>query len=427
MNRIVSPMTDADREKAVLDRLLGILDATGGYGYDTYDTRVGEIYLHLYQLRPRSRTADLVMRGLYALEFAAPITYRRLRGIRPTWDPMGNSYRANTHLALALVEDKARHLASARAILDEVATKAVGKTGHRGFALGFPCITGSEKLWATDIPVAHYTLRVARAFMRYERITGSDSYRPILTECMRFIAEGLPWREGDGLLGVGYTPADPLHVINIWADVASVLASYGRLANTAQFEPQVTKLARSVLAHFRADATWPYFARWERAPGPVDNSHTAMVLGALADIALARVGGEDLRREIIAQLNLAVPKWLVLFFNEDTGQSWNLVDRPDQAFTVTVGDTAYAALRLLRPELELAPDLGDRLRALESRNLQWALRHLLLRNGRFCERRIGRWRFAVASIRSFDGLVAEALALHWAVRQGVSLQQLWTI
>ena len=419
-------MMKKDRTDVVLDRLMAILDATNGYGFDTYDTRVGALYQGLYRRRANSRLADLAMRGLYAAEVIAPITYRRLRGIRPTWDPMGNSYRANVHCLLALVEDREAHLAKARDILDQVATKAVGEPGRRGFALGFLCITGSDKLWSTNVPVAHYTLRVARAFMRYERVAGDLRYRAILTECVEFLAEGLPWREEGGLMGVGYTPADPLHVINIWADVASVLASYGRLAGTSRFEPQARGLAESVLAHFRADATWPYFSRWEKNPGPVDNSHTAMVLGALADIVLCRVGDESLRSRIVATLGQAVPKWLELFFDEETGRSWNLIDRPNDAFTVTVGDTAYALVRLIRPELGLPQKLVARLERLEDRNVRWACGHLQLRNGRFCERRLGRWRFSVQSIRSFDGLVAEAMALHHAAMRGVDCNQLWS-
>lgn len=423
----MTTLHSTEHEKTVLDRLIEIIDATEGYGFDTYDTRVGRIYQSLYRNRPTNTWANFAIRGLYAVEFMAPITYRRLRGIRPTWDPMGNSYRANAHVALALVERRTEHLTAARDILEQVKRKAVGLSGSRGFALGFPCITGSEKLWATDVPVAHYTLRVARAFMRYERASGDSYFRLELDECIQFLAEGLPWRDRDGLLGVGYTPADPLHVINIWADVASTLACYGRLTGTERFDLRAAGLARSVLTHFRDDETWPYFARWERTPGPVDNSHTAMVLGALADLVLCGIGGVDLRREIVDVLNRAVPKWLALFFEEDTGRSWNLIGLRDQSFMVTVGDTAYALLRLIRPQVGLNGELVARLDRLMDRNIDWAVRHLMLKNGRFCERRIGRWRFSVQSLRSFDGLIADAMALHFAIRHGVLPELLWTI
>ncbi len=410
---------------ATLTRLLRILSATRGWGYDTYDSRVGAVYLKLYRARPHSRLADLAVRALYAIEFAAPILYRRVRGIRPTWDPMGNSYRANAHVALATVGDTSAHLAAARAILDEVVTHAVGDPGRRGFALGFECITGSDQLWSTQVPVAHYTLRVARALMRYERASGDRRYRATLDECMAFFEFGLPWVERDGIRGVGYTPADPLQVINIWADVASTLASYDRLVGGERFARHVRDLTHGVLAHFRSDGTWPYFARWERSPGAPDNSHTAMVLGALADVALAQ--GPAVQAQIAPVLEQAVPRWVEMFFDEETGRAWNTTDAPQQAFAVTIGDTAYALLRLTRPELGLSAALVRRLESLRERNLAWGLRHLRLRNGRFCERRLGRWRFAVRSIRSFDGLIADALALHYASSRGISPAALWTI
>lgn len=414
-----------DLERACLDRLMAILDATGGYGFDTYDTRVGSLYLNLYHRRASNSLADMAMRGLYVAEAIAPIAYRRLRGIRPTWDAMGNSYRANAHVVLAQLGDREAHLAAARDILDQVVACAVGEPGRRGFALGFRCITGSDKIWSTQVPVAHYSLRVARALMRYQRVSGSDRYAAVLAECIRFLTEGLPWVEREGCTGVGYTPADPLQVINIWADVASVLACYDRMQGTVAQQARVAGLTRSILAHLRDDDTWPYFARWEFKVGDVDNSHTAMVLGALADLAQCDAGG--LRAEIIAALNRATPRWLEMFFDEETGRAWNTVDQPRHAYAVTVGDTAYAVLRLARADLGLDPALRQRLLTLGERNIDWAMSHLRLGNGRFCERRLGWWRFAVRSIRSFDGLIADSLALHCATGQGVDREALWVV
>lgn len=416
---------DLSSIRDVLLRLIELLDKDDGWAYDTYDTRVGFLYQFLYRQRASSRTADFAVRGLYALEFLAPIAYRKFRRIPRTWDAMGNSYRANAHVALALVENREVHLASARRILDQVAERAVGEPSRRGFALGFPCITGSDKLWSTQVPVAHYSLRVARAFMRYQRTSGDDRYQPILAECMRFFVEGLPWVERDGLLGVAYTPEDPLQVINIWSDVASVLACFDRMQGSFRMADRAAGLTRSVLAHLREDGTWPYFARWESRPGDVDNSHTAMVLGALADLALCDVGG--LRPRIITALESATPRWIELFFNEETGQAWNTVDQTDAAYAVTVGDTAYAILRLARAELGLTSELRARLLKLADRNLSWALRHLKLPDGRFSERRLGRWHFALGSVRSFDGLIADAMALHWALKQGAAREALWTV
>lgn len=418
---------DMDEIRATVGRLLDVIAACDGYGYDTYDTRIGPLYLWLYKSRERNLLADYVLRGLYALEFAAPIFYRRIRGIQPAWDPMGNSYRAGAHLALSLVEKGPAHLAAARDILDRVAAKAVGEPGRRGFALGFPCITGSDKMWRTDVPVSHYTLRVARKFLQWERMVHDGRYCGILDEAIRFLAEGLPWVERDGLLGVAYTPDDQLQVLNIWADVASLLACHGKERGTDAHRGKSLRLARGVLAHQAKDGSWPYFARWERPFGRVDNSHTAMVLGALADVALCYPG--DIKAEVLPALERGAVRWMEMFFDEATGRCWNMADRPAQSYTACLGDALYAILRITRSDLGLSPDLAARLTRLAGRTAVWSLRNLKLPDGRFCERRIGGRRFAVQSVRSFDGLVADALALYWAAH-GVSGSErclLWNI
>lgn len=411
----MTPAGQEQRIRAAVDRLLAVADAAGGYGFDTYDTRIGPFYAWLYARRERSRLANLAVSALYATDLAAPILYRRLRGIPKTWDPMGNSYRAGAHLALALLGDREAHCAAARCILDQVVAKAVGTAGMRGFALGFPCITGSYKNWPTDVPVSHYTLRVLRVLLRYTRTTGDRRYAATIEEGVRFLTEGLPWVERDGTLGVGYTPADPLQVLNIWADIASVLATHGRLSGNSAHQERAIRLIRGVIGHQLADGTWPYFARWERPPGQVDNSHTAMVLGAIADVALCHP--EALLPEAQAALERGIPPWIDLFFDESTGRHWNDSAKPGHACTVSLGDALYAIARLRRRELGLSAGLRQRLDTLADRIVAWSLDHLRLRNGRFCERRIGWWTYAVQSIRSFDGLTADALALHLAKTQ----------
>src|SRR5207253_1022567 len=205
------------------------------------------------------------------------ITYRRLRGIRPTWDPMGNSYRAGVELSLYEVTHDATRLARAARILEDVASHAVGVLGTRGFALGFQCVTGSNKLWRTSVPVAHYSLRVARKFLRWEQITGDTRFQPLLRETVRFLLEGLQWIKRDGVTGVAYTPEDPLQVVNIWADVASLLAAYDLQYGDSRCRERALSLLASVVTHQDPDGGWPYYARWESRTNERDNAHTAMV------------------------------------------------------------------------------------------------------------------------------------------------------
>jgi len=398
------------------------MDETAGWCFDTYDTRVGPVYLWLARRRAH-RVARMLLYGLYAVEAIAPITYRRLRGIRPTWDPMGNSYRAGVQLSLYEADRDPAHLTRAARILEEIASHAVGARGARGFALGFPCITGSNKLWRTSVPVAHYTLRVARKFLRWEQVTGDTRFQFIVRESMTFLLEGLQWTERDGVLGVAYTPDDPLHVINIWADVASLLAACDLQYGDSRCRERALKLLASVVAHQDPDGGWPYYARWESATNERDNGHTAMVLGALADLCLSY---PELGRSATSALQRGVPRWIEMFFDEQTGRFWNLVSRPKDVFTVAFGDALYAINRLLRPGIGLAPGLVCRLSTLEQRIIAWALDTLLLPDGHFCERRLRLRLYTLKSIRSFDGLVCDALALFLARSKLGPSYRLWT-
>ncbi|MEN6356359.1 MAG: hypothetical protein ABFD83_04660 [Armatimonadota bacterium] len=413
--------------RSTVDRLLETLKSVDGYGYDTYDYRVGKLYESLFHARKTSLLCEALIRCFYAVEIIAPIAFRRLRGIKPHWDPMGNSYRAGAHMSLYLVDGDRKHLDEARAILDRIVTCAVGNSPARGFALGFKCITGSGKLWRTDVPVSHYSLRVARKLLMWERINRDDRYAEMLDEVIRFLTEALAWVEHEGMLGVGYTPDDPLQVINIWADVASLLASWDVLRGTQVHKEKALRLARGVLAHQQDDGTWPYFASWMNIPGRVDNSHTSMVLGALADIAVCYPN--DIRHEVVAALEKGTRIWLNMFFDENTGKYWHLPGIKHQCHAVAFGDALYAITRLVRPDLGLSAELVERLGRLADKMVVWSLREMRLPNGRFCERKLPYRRYSVRSVRSFDGLIADALALYWARMQGHEgiYSKLWTV
>jgi hypothetical protein len=402
--------------------LLEHIKRSGGYGYDPYDARVGRLYQVLSQ-GPRRSARGLLLKGLYGLELAAPVAYRKLRGIPKTWDPMGNSYYAGAHLSLYAVDGAKEHIEEARRTLDQVVDKAVGEPGKRGFALGFPCITGSDMEWSTDVPVAHYSLRVARKFLIWERMLGDCRYAAMLDEVVRFLTEGLEWVEVEGLVGVAYTPADPMQVINIWADVASLLASHATLRRDDSHKAKAVGLARSVYAHLRDDDTWPYFAHWENRPYKVDNSHTGMVVGALADLSLCYPS--ELGAHLPA-LERATAKWIDMFFNEDTGSHWSLPGQPWEANSVNLGDMLYAVHRLIRPELGLSNDLVDRLKKVRERSTQWAIDTLRTFDGRFCVRRYPLKKYSLGGVRSFDGLVADGLALTYAETHH-GFENLWTV
>ena len=402
------PALEAEARKSV-DCLLTHIRKADGYGYDPYDSRVGRLYRYM----------------LYGMEFFAPVTFRKLRGIKKTWDPMGNSYFAGTLMTLYYLDKDPAKLTEARGWFDRIITKAVGTPGKRGFALGFICVTGSNKLWSTDVPVAHYTLRTARHLMIYEKMIGDGRYNDILEENMKFFTEVLPWVEVDGMVGVGYTPADPMQVINIWMDVASTLASYGALKGDHRFKDKAIALTESVLKHFLDDDTWPYHASWAKKPYSVDNSHTGMVIGAFADIAICY---PEMRDKIVAVLEKATPKWIDLFFDESTGRHWNVKSSNHAAATAWT-DALLAIHRLLRPELGISPKLADRLRILRTKMSQWSMDNMRCFDGRYAVFKYRYKKYSVGGVRSFDGMIADCLALTLAESKvpETELGKLWTI
>jgi hypothetical protein len=413
-----------DNVKVIIDKLDKMMDESDGYCHDTYDVRVGQLYLFLSQKRDTSRLARYLLYVLYGLELMAPLLYRKIIGISKTFDAMGNSYRAGVQLTLYQLDAHKERLDKAASILDRITQTAVGVPGRRGFALGFPCITGSNKIWKTDVPVAHYSLRVARKFIIWQMVVGDGRYNSMLKEVIAFLNEELQWMENDGFLAIAYTPDDPLHVINIWADVASLLASYDRLYGDQCCRERAISLAKHVLKYQAIDGSWPYFAACENKPGREDNTHTAMVLGALADVAICY---PEVRTEIVQSLAKGIPSWIKMFFNEETGQFWNLVDRPKDCFTVCLGDALYAINRLIRPELIIGKVMEQRLLSLEKKIIRWSLDNLKLENGRFCERKLHWKKYHLESIRSFDGLICDSLTIYF-VRELLGQDKvLWTI
>ena len=412
--------------KDSVDCLLGHIRKNEGMGYDPYDCRVGKMYEFFGQTR-KTLKGKVTRLFLYGIEFFAPVTFRKIRGIPRTYDPMGNSYWAGAQMAMYLADNDQSRLDEARKVLDKVVTKSVGDPGKRGFALGFPCVTGSGILWRTDVPVSHYTLRVVRKLMIWERVVGDGRYQAVIDEAMKFLTEVLEYVEVDGMLGVAYTPADPLQVVNIWADVASILACYSVGRKDDIYKDMAIGLARSVVKHHLPDGTWPYFAKWSKKPFSIDNSHTAMVLGALADVAICYP--DEVGAEIRPVLESGTAKWLELFYNEETGQHWMEPHKHHVCFSVSVGDALYAIHRLVRPELGLSEGLMKRLETARERLINWSIKVLPNFDGRWCVRKYPMKRYSVGGVRSFDGLTADGLAITYAESRlpRDSVSKLWTI
>jgi len=399
---------------SVIGHLLPIIEQADGYGYDGYDVRHGGLYEYLCH-HTNNALGLLGWRLLYFVELVHPTLYRRLRGIKPHWDPMGNGYRVGAHLALYLCDGDTAHLDKARAVLDRLRSCLVGAALRRGFGLGFPTLMGARRLvWTPDMPISHTSVRVGRKFLLWEAVTGDRTYAPVVDEVAEFLSEGLGWGETEGFAWVGYAPIDPAPVVNIWGDVASYLAAYDAARHTDEHRDRMLGLVNSVLGHQAPDGWWPYDARWCGTKPAVDNYHTAMVLAALAH--LCKHMPEGYRDRIRASLNLGLRYYLDTFFDEDTGRFRCFPGKNLPIDPSGIGDALYAFHHLDEPAVGLPPELLARMNRVADRSVEWGIGNLRTGEGRFYARIVPFRRVVLDGVRRWDGEMCDALALYYAAR-----------
>jgi hypothetical protein len=391
-----------------------MIEQADGYGYDPYDARHGRLYEYLCH-HTGNPLGLAGWRLLYLCELVHPTLYRKLRGIKPHWDPMGNSYRVGAHLALYLCDGDEAHLDKARAVLDRLKTRLVGAASGRGFGLGFPTLMGAKKLvWTPDMPISHTSVRVGRKLLLWEAVTGDRTYAPVGDEVATFLVEGLAWGETNGCTWVGYAPVDPAPVVNIWGDVASYLAAYDASRHTDEHRERVLGLVNSILGHQDPEGWWPYEGRWCGAKPAVDNYHTAMVLAALAH--LCKYVPADHRERIRASLELGLRYYLDTFFNEHTGRFRCFPGKNLPIDPSGIGDALYAFHQLDEPSVRMPVDLLARMNRVADRSVEWGIRNLRTRKGRFHTRVVPLRKIALGGIRRWDGQMCDALALYYAAR-----------
>ena len=135
-----------------------------------------------------------------------------------------------------------------------------------------------------------------------------------------------------------------------------------------------------------------------------------MVLAALSDAAYYYQ--YELSETLRPILEIGIENWLSKFFDEATGQHWNATNKIDDSYTVCLGDALYAIQKLIRKEVGLEEETCRRLNKLSEKIISWSFKNLLLPNGHFCERKLHFIKYSVKSIRSFDGLIGDALSLY---------------
>lgn len=399
---------------SVINHLLPVIEQADGYGYDPYDARCGRLYEYLCH-HSDTPLGLIGWRMLYFCELIHPTLYRRLRGIKPHWDPMGNSYRVGAHLTLYLCDGDEAHLAKARAILDRIRDCLVGTAPRRGFGLGFPTLMGARQLiWMPDMPISHTSVRVGRKFLLWEAVTGDGTYAEVADEVARFLAEGLAWGQTDGLTWVGYAPVDPAPVVNIWGDVASYLAAHDASRKMDAHRERVLGLIRTILEHQDTEGWWPYEGCWCGSKPAVDNYHTAMVLGALSH--LCKYVPEDHRERIRASLDLGLRYYLDTFFDEDTGRFRCFPGKNLPVDPSGIGDALYAFHHLEDHAVGMPRELLARMNRIADRSVEWAIRNLRTAKGRFYSRIVPLRKVVLDGVRRWDGEMCDALALYYAAR-----------
>lgn len=271
------------------------LDAFGETSQDPYDfwnTRLGG--------RAKARYHRGGLPGkLAALPFVALDT--AVPRSRALFRPRVRSAIADAHfamgfLALAKVEQQARHLARGRAFLD--ALWAERSPGYEDPAWGYPFDwTTRYDVWPAGLPMITTIPYAYEAFEAGYESLGTPEYLGVLEGTARFAAEQIPVTEIEPDVHAGaYTPTDRRRVVNANAYRGFLLITAGRRFEREEWELAGRRNIRYVLGSQRQDGSWPYST--DGTDDFVDNFHTCFVLKNLAKVWLLR-GDEEVRSAIV--------------------------------------------------------------------------------------------------------------------------------
>lgn len=260
-----------------LSAALRFIERRGIDTYDPLDPSTTELAQRL--LTVRTRFGTVVRKLLWAGVYLAPQTARRWLGVVPKATPGGVANLASLYVELGGAEN----LAKARRCLEWLETNATFAHGYVGW--GFPFSWKQKLLVVSGTPIGHTTMTCGNAFLKYFQATGDQSVLPILERLCGLFHSGLRHSvRPSGSIAVSYTPLDETQVINIQADIGSLLCRVGKLQGDERHRRLGSALIRCVLETQNKDGSWCYYAPDSTgSPSYIDTHHTGMVLSALCE------------------------------------------------------------------------------------------------------------------------------------------------
>jgi hypothetical protein len=330
----MAQITISSKQFARLETALGVayraLAFAESHGLATYDISdvKGEKAI-LWTFENPSIYSRVVRLAFYGAFYFAPLTSRRLMGIKPVRFPHSLAMLACAYLELANMTLEAVWINRAKELLKQVAEDAILDTSGEAWGFPFRWFTYGGVMPA-NTGTSHGTMWAANAFYSlYLRSHDSWALEHAIRAC-DFLAYGLHSTDHDsGSLSKSYTKFDDSQCINVNADMASILVRLGKNADRHQYVESGIRMLRFVLENQNQDGSWSYdlpISGQHWAPN-IDGFHTGMVLSALLELTPAIANEPKLQAQCESALDKGLAFYMAHLFTPD-GQPIYAVGQP---------------------------------------------------------------------------------------------------
>jgi hypothetical protein len=378
-------------------RLSGALESENFAGWDPYDALASPL------LRRCARTPLLRRLAIQSLKWS-PINPRPVLGVPKQQHTKALALCASAYARLAWLDEGARYGELARTLGQRLAERVIDRPdGGAGWGYDFDVQT-RWGYYRRGQPNAVATAFAAHALLD----VGSRGEDPSLEELPRraaaFMCSELLEEEPGGSF-FRYFPGADTAIHNASLLLASVIARLDGSEHYAAAERAV----HFSLERQRADGSWPYGEH--PGLGWVDGFHTAYVLDSLATWH-RRTGGAEIGEAITRGLRLYLDRLI-----EPTGAPRATLDSlyPIDIHSASTAVTTLSGLQ----------GYDDRALQTAERVLEWTLRNMTRRDGRFAFRRHRPLRNSVPYVRWSDGHMLLALANYLTARRRAESGDEW--
>jgi hypothetical protein len=404
-------VSDPEFISSAIDRTLSFIEVNGIDTYDPFDVTGTDIFKRL--LNKRTPLTFVLRQPLWLGARYTPLLLRRLLKTPKRAAASGVANLAMAYTALGGRDN----LAKARLQLQRLLGMAALEKDYMGWGFPFGKDLWNRKELPAGAPIGHTTMTCANALLCFYEATGEDWCLHALFSGCEFFDRGLNKTiRKSGSIAISYTPMDNSQVLNIQADVGSLLFRVGRRFDRVDFESFALKLIDCVLENQNEDGSWYYFAEDSVGkPSFIDNHHTGMVLTALVQMSAELAEGEPLKARIEKAITIGAGYFIEELFRSDGLPKYYNT----KTYPLDIYNFAQAIITLI--------DLSNRAtskisHAAEGRLLQVA-RHLFTRmwkpGGGFLYQRTMIRKIDLGSLRWADALTCVALARYreWLSRR----------